>query len=431
MGRPAVFFDRDNTLIANDGYLGDANRVTLLDGAARAVGRARRLGFAAVVVSNQSGVARGLFGEDEVHAVNARMDELLADGDVNATIDRHEFCPFHPDAKIEIYRRDTPLRKPAAGMIFRAAEALGLDLSRSWLIGDAARDIEAGRAAGCRTILFQDPRLTASPAAADAANAKPHFVAATLAEAVDIIEQAESIAAQDPDEAEAAGEAAFAPPAAPHVAHRADNAAAIGRNGSQATTVVDPSPPLTQPILFRERPAATPARPATPGLIASAFVAPVGASNGKLAESPNPGNGSKTSATPIPPGERGTEPAVTLNTSAAPEQKNFEHAANAILLQLERMTEQMAAVRLAVSAPPRPATPPAPTATTIRPMHPPVATEPPFSVFKMLGGIIQVLAVAAFAWAFVNHADPSAFQIALLEAIVVELLAIALLVMGR
>src|SRR4051794_9501991 len=75
MKRPAVFFDRDNTLIVSDGYLGDPDRVVLIDGAAEAVARVRGLGFAAVVFSNQSGVARGLFGEDAVYAVNHRLDE--------------------------------------------------------------------------------------------------------------------------------------------------------------------------------------------------------------------------------------------------------------------------------------------------------------------------------------------------------------------
>ena len=79
MKRPAVFFDRDNTLIISDGYLGDPAKVVLVEEAADAVARVRSLGFATVVFSNQSGVARGMFGEDSVHAVNARMDEQLLD----------------------------------------------------------------------------------------------------------------------------------------------------------------------------------------------------------------------------------------------------------------------------------------------------------------------------------------------------------------
>src|ERR1700722_16290473 len=116
MKRPAVFFDRDNTLIVSDGYLGDPNGVVLIDGAADAVARARQLGYATVVFTNQSGVARGLFSEDKVHAVNARLDELLQDLNTHAVIDRHEYCPFHPDGSIEAYRKDSELRKPKPGM---------------------------------------------------------------------------------------------------------------------------------------------------------------------------------------------------------------------------------------------------------------------------------------------------------------------------
>src|ERR1041385_3577026 len=117
MPRPAVFFDRDNTLIVSDGYLGDPSQVVLVDGAADAVAKVRALGFAAVVVSNQSGVARGMFDEDSVKAVNIGLDELRRAEKGAAVIDRHEFCPFHPEATVEQYRQDSPLRKPKPGML--------------------------------------------------------------------------------------------------------------------------------------------------------------------------------------------------------------------------------------------------------------------------------------------------------------------------
>src|SRR3954453_13627810 len=145
MKRPAVFFDRDNTLIASEGYLGDPAKVTLLPGAADAIARVRRLGYAVVVFSNQSGVARGMFSEEDVQAVNARMAELLLADNGNAVIDRHEFCPFHPKGTVDISPPDSARRKPKPGMILSAAGKLALDLSRSWVIGDAARDIEAGK----------------------------------------------------------------------------------------------------------------------------------------------------------------------------------------------------------------------------------------------------------------------------------------------
>src|SRR4051812_3184747 len=126
MKRPAVFFDRDNTLIVSDGYLGDPAKVVLVRGAAEAVARARRLGDAVVVFSNQSGVARGMFSEEDVQAVNARRDELRAAETPAAVTARHEFCPFHPDGTIDIYARESDRRKPGAGMIHSAAKMLAL-----------------------------------------------------------------------------------------------------------------------------------------------------------------------------------------------------------------------------------------------------------------------------------------------------------------
>ena len=188
MKRPAVFFDRDNTLIVSDGYLGNPAGVVLVEGAADAVARCRHLGYATVVFSNQSGVGRGLFPEEMVHAVNARLDELLLDHNRGAVIDRHEFCPFHPDATVEAYRADSDLRKPKPGMIYQAAERLAIDLSRSWVIGDAPRDIEAGHSAGCRTILFRDPRLSPSSAATAPSTITPDYVVDSLTAAIAIIE---------------------------------------------------------------------------------------------------------------------------------------------------------------------------------------------------------------------------------------------------
>jgi len=183
-----VFFDRDNTLIACDGYLGDPSKVALVEGAPEAVARARALGYATVVVSNQSGVARGMYDEAAVHAVNARMDELLEEQNPAAVIDRHEFCPYHPEGTVSQYRVDSDMRKPKPGMILCAADKLALDLSRSWLIGDTPRDVEAGNAAGCRTILFQSPDLTASPAASESTSTKPDAIVTSLKDAIDFIE---------------------------------------------------------------------------------------------------------------------------------------------------------------------------------------------------------------------------------------------------
>jgi D-glycero-D-manno-heptose 1,7-bisphosphate phosphatase len=205
MTRPAVFFYRDNTLIVSDGYLGDPDSVVLVDGAADLVARVRRLGYAAVTFSNQSGVARGLFTEQDVHRVNSRLDELLLDHDAAAVIDRHEFCPHHPEAAVPRYRQASEFRKPSPGMIYQAARQLGLDLGRSWVVGDAPRDIEAGRAAGCRTILFKDPTLPASPAAAEPMSVEPDFVAGSLREVAELIEN--NPPAEEPAELAQVGDA--------------------------------------------------------------------------------------------------------------------------------------------------------------------------------------------------------------------------------
>ena len=231
MKRPAVFFDRDNTLIVGDGYLGDPEKVVLMEGAAAAVARARELGYATVVVSNQSGVARGMFDEEAVHAVNARMDEMLAEQNGHAVIDRHEFCPHHPEGTVERYREDSDRRKPKAGMILQAAEALALDLSRSWLIGDAPRDIEAGKAAGCRAILFVPPGVAASPAASASSGVQPDQTVTSLKEAIEYIashrdggehEQGASGVAEVPPRDES-----MSIPHHPHMPQRVESAARV------------------------------------------------------------------------------------------------------------------------------------------------------------------------------------------------------------
>src|SRR5438128_1119773 len=136
MPRPAIFFDRDNTLIVSSEYLADPDKVELMSGAADAVALARKLGFAVVIFSNQSGVARGMFDEDTVRLVNTRMEEELLRANPDATIDCQEFCPFHPEGTVEEYRRESELRKPKPGMILAAARKLDLDLASSWVIGD-------------------------------------------------------------------------------------------------------------------------------------------------------------------------------------------------------------------------------------------------------------------------------------------------------
>jgi D-glycero-D-manno-heptose 1,7-bisphosphate phosphatase len=150
----AIFLDRDNTIIANDEYLGDPSAVRLVKGAASAISSLRGLGYKIVVVTNQSGVARGLFGEADVEAVHVRLAELVKQTANGAEIDRFYYCPYLEGAAIEKYNVDHPWRKPKPGMLLAAAKDMGLDLELCWMVGDAERDVAAGKAAGVRTILI-------------------------------------------------------------------------------------------------------------------------------------------------------------------------------------------------------------------------------------------------------------------------------------
>ncbi|MFA7237729.1 MAG: HAD family hydrolase [Phycisphaeraceae bacterium] len=179
----AVFLDRDNTIIANDGDLGDPAQVKLLQGAATAIASIRGLGFKIVVVSNQGGVARGKYAEADVDAVNARIAELLKQQANGALVDRFYYCPFHPEGTVPRYRKEHPWRKPQPGMLLAAAEDLKLDLPLCWMVGDQSRDIEAGKQAATRTI-----RINAS-GHDDDAEVKADFVARNLVEVARVIAQ--------------------------------------------------------------------------------------------------------------------------------------------------------------------------------------------------------------------------------------------------
>jgi len=198
----AVFLDRDNTLIHNDSDLGDPTKVRLMQGAATAVASLCGLGYKVVVITNQGGVARGRYTEEDVQAVHERISELIAAGANGAKIDRYYYCPYHPEGTVSRYRKEHPNRKPSPGMIHEAARDLGLDLSQSWTIGDQVRDVQAGLAAGTRAILLRrdadrlkpfDPRehpgLDGTSADSGVHKATPDFYARNLVEAVRIVAQ--------------------------------------------------------------------------------------------------------------------------------------------------------------------------------------------------------------------------------------------------
>jgi D-glycero-D-manno-heptose 1,7-bisphosphate phosphatase len=145
-GRPALFLDRDGTVNVDTGYPSDPAAVVLREEVLPAIRAANAAGLPVVVVTNQSGIARGLFGWDAFAAVNARVLALLAERD--CVVDMVLACAYHEAGKGPLGIADHPMRKPNAGMLLRAAQALGIDLSRSIMAGDSASDMEAGRRAG-------------------------------------------------------------------------------------------------------------------------------------------------------------------------------------------------------------------------------------------------------------------------------------------
>ncbi len=144
--RPAVFLDRDGTLIHEAGYLSDPDGVRLLEGVPAALARLKAAGFALVVISNQAGVGRGYYPIARAHAVMARLRRLLRERGVEP--DGIYFCPHAPDA-------GCACRKPGTELLERAAEDHGLALRASAMIGDKRLDVEAGRRAGCRAVLVR------------------------------------------------------------------------------------------------------------------------------------------------------------------------------------------------------------------------------------------------------------------------------------
>lgn len=156
---PAVFFDKDGTLIEDVPYNVDPALIELAAGARELLVQLHEAGYRIVVVSNQSGVARGLFAEEALVAVEQRLTKLLREFGV--PLAGFYYCPHLPKGKVLPYAIACGCRKPAPGLILRAAREHALDLARSWMVGDILDDIEAGRRAGCRTILLDNGGETA------------------------------------------------------------------------------------------------------------------------------------------------------------------------------------------------------------------------------------------------------------------------------
>ena len=173
----AVFFDRDGTINVDVGYLASLDRLILYPAAYEAIRRVNEGGMKAVVVTNQSGVARGYFDEAFVCSVHERINVLLETE--GAHIDRFYFCPHHPEEGMGQYRVSCSCRKPQPGMLLQAARDMHIDLERSYMIGDMGKDVEAACNAGAQGILLgTGPRDVAN------VSCEPVYVARDVLDAV-------------------------------------------------------------------------------------------------------------------------------------------------------------------------------------------------------------------------------------------------------
>ena len=178
MSRAAVFLDKDGTLVENLPYNVDPARIRLAPDALTAVAQLHAHGYVIVVITNQAGVARGKFEERALHGVELRLRELLAP--VQVPLAAMYWCPHQPDGVVPRYAVECDCRKPLPGLLWKAARALDLDLGRSWMVGDILDDIEAGRRAGCRTVLLDVGHETQWRLSS---LRLPHFVSPNLARA--------------------------------------------------------------------------------------------------------------------------------------------------------------------------------------------------------------------------------------------------------
>ena len=174
-GVAAVFLDRDGTLMREVNYCSDPGQVEIFPGVPEALLRLKKAGYMLVVISNQAGIGRGYFTEAQYRLVEAEVERQI----MPARFDAVYFCPDHPECA-------TSRRKPAPGMVLEAQRDHGIDLSRSWFIGDKAIDVECGRHAGVRTIMVK------TGYGAKEAHATPDWMAEDFPEAAEIILSSET-----------------------------------------------------------------------------------------------------------------------------------------------------------------------------------------------------------------------------------------------
>ena len=171
-GKPGILLDRDGTIIIDHGYVGSVDKVDFIDGAVEAIASFNRAGLPVAVVTNQAGVARGLYGLDDVRNVHRHIAEHLARH--AAHIDLFVYCPYHPDGVVEAFARTSEDRKPRPGMARAAALTLGLDLTASWVVGDRPEDVGLAKEIGASVVYLgtddpEQPGVWSFPSLAAAA----------------------------------------------------------------------------------------------------------------------------------------------------------------------------------------------------------------------------------------------------------------------
>ncbi|MDC0253347.1 HAD family hydrolase [Bacteriovoracales bacterium] len=155
MKQKALFLDRDGVLNEDSHLICNIDELVIIEEMAEIIAYAKRIGFKIFVVTNQTVVSRGLITFEEAQSINQFLANKLLEANQNAFIDDFYMCPYHPDAQIQKYRKDSNLRKPRPGMLLKAQKDYGLDLSRSFMVGDRTSDVIAGNRAGCKTILVE------------------------------------------------------------------------------------------------------------------------------------------------------------------------------------------------------------------------------------------------------------------------------------
>jgi D-glycero-D-manno-heptose 1,7-bisphosphate phosphatase len=180
---PAIFLDRDGTINVDHGYVHEIDKFEFIDGAIEALRELKAMGFALVLVTNQSGIARGIFSEAQFEQLTEWMDWSLADRGVD--LDGIYYCPHHPEGTVDEYRQQCDCRKPQPGMLISARDYLHIDMAASYMVGDKAEDMQAAQAAGVGTKVLVRTGKPVTPEA----QALADMVADSLADLPELIKK--------------------------------------------------------------------------------------------------------------------------------------------------------------------------------------------------------------------------------------------------